>query len=74
MTKYTLKLEEKRIKEALNKIYIEKTIERLEKLKKDINFSSYFDSDFFINKKHIKSLNELKKILLNLVDELQINK
>lgn len=74
LTKYTLKLEEKRIKEALNKIYIEKTIKRLEELKEDINFLSYFENDFFINKKRIKSLNKLKEILLNLVEELGINK
>lgn len=73
MNKYVLKLEGKKIKKALNKIYISKTFERLEQLERNSNFSKYFSNEFYINGKRIKEVNQLKKVILNLVNELKIN-
>lgn len=73
MRKYSLKLESEIIVKALNKIYEEKTFERLEKLKKDKNFINYFEQDFYINNHKIKSLTKLSKIIKKLIIDLKIN-
>lgn len=73
MRKYSLKLESKIIVKALNKIYEEKTFERLEKLKKDKNFINYFEQDFYINNHKIKNLTKLSKIIKELIIDLKIN-
>lgn len=49
LRKYSLKLEKEEIKESLKKLYIGKTNERLEKLRKDNKFFYYFKNSFKIN-------------------------
>lgn len=73
LNKYTLKLSNKEIKKILNKIYIEKTNDRLKQLEKDTQFSNYFKKDFYINKKQVKNLNEIREIIVKLVNKLEIN-
>ncbi|RHF69802.1 hypothetical protein DW663_12135 [Fusobacterium mortiferum] len=73
MKKYNLKLEGKEITKALNNIYLDKTIERLEKLKKDENFLKYFKKEFYINGKKIKNLVELTDVIRKLVFDLKLN-
>lgn len=73
MNKYILKLDNEKIKKALNKIYINKTFERLENLEKDNSFSKYFSNEFYINGKKVKEINSLKIIIVSLVNDLKIN-
>ena len=74
MKGYSLKINREDIKMALNNIYINKTIERLEKVRQDSNFSRYFEEEFYINNIKIKSLNKLKELIIELVEKLEINK
>lgn len=74
MKGYSLKINREDIKMALNNIYITKTIERLEKVRQDSNFSRYFEEEFYINNIKIKSLNKLKELIIELVEKLEINK
>ena len=74
MKGYSLKINRKDIEKALNNIYINKTIERLEKVKQDKNFSRYFEKEFYINNIKIESLNKLKRLIIELVEKLEINK
>lgn len=63
LKKYSLKLETQEIQESLKKLYIDKTNKRLEKLKKDINFSYYFENTFKVNEITYPSLNNIIKKL-----------
>ena len=74
MKGYSLKINREDIEKALNNIYINKTIERLEKVKQDKNFSRYFEKEFYINNIKIESLNKLKRLIIELVEKLEINK
>ena len=74
MKGYSLKINREDIEKALNDIYINKTIERLEKVKQDKNFSRYFEKEFYINNIKIESLNKLKRLIIELVEKLEINK
>lgn len=74
MKVYSLKINREDIEKALNNIYINKTIERLEKVKQDKNFSRYFEKEFYINNIKIESLNKLKRLIIELVEKLEINK
>lgn len=74
MKGYSLKINREDIEKALNNIYINKTIERLEKVKQDKNFSRYFEKGFYINNIKIESLNKLKRLIIELVEKLEINK
>lgn len=74
MKGYSLKINKEDIKRALNNIYINKTIERLEKLRQDKNFSKYFEEEFYINNIKIESLSKLKELVIKLVEKLEINK
>lgn len=74
MKGYSLKINKEDIKRALNNIYINKTIERLTKVKQDRNFSRYFEEEFYINNIKIESLSKLKELVIKLVEKLEINK
>lgn len=74
MKGYSLKINREDIEKALNNIYINKTIERLGKLMRDKNFSKYFEEEFYINNIKIESLNKLKRLIIELVEKLEINK
>lgn len=77
--KYKLKLSKEKIDLALQKIYVDKTIQRLELLKKDKEFISFFEGEITINGKKYQNLEKIikkipevvKKKLLN-IDELTI--
>lgn len=71
-SKYKLEDSKEKIKEALNKIYLEKTIQRLLELKKDINFSKYIENDYKINAKECMSLMKITNILPTLIDKFKI--
>lgn len=73
MKKYSLKLKKEEIEKALNNMYLNKTIERWEKLKKDENFLRYFKEEFCINGRKIKNLIELSDIIKRLIIRLKIN-
>lgn len=74
MKGYSLKINKEDIKRALNNIYINKTIERLTKVKQDRNFSRYFEEEFYINNIKIERLSKLKELVIKLVEKLEINK
>lgn len=61
------------LKESLESMYIDKTILRLNKIKEQNNFKTFFDNPIIINDKTYKSLNEYIKILPNLIYEVLIN-
>lgn len=63
LKKYSLKLESKEIKESLKKLYIIKTKERLNKLKKNSKFLCYFEKKFKINGTIYPPLNDFIKKL-----------
>lgn len=65
LKKYTLNLDKISLKKALEKIYVGKTLERLEKLKQNPNFKEYFLKNFKINNKIYKPLT---KIIENMND------
>lgn len=52
-----------KIKEALEEMYLTKTITRLQTLQKDKHFKNFFDSPINVNGKQYKSLNEIIDIL-----------
>lgn len=71
-SKYKLEDSKEKIKGALNKIYLEKTIQRLLELKKDINFSKYFENDYKINAQECISLMKVINILPLLIGKFKI--
>lgn len=55
-------------KDAIYKIYVKKTIDRLNKINKSKDFSNFFKDEIIINGKKYKSLTEYLKILPELVE------
>ena len=55
-------------------MYNNKTLERLNELEKDPNFSAFFEGDLVINNKKFKSLNYYKTQIEKLVGEIILSK
>lgn len=63
------KLSDGNIREALEEIYLTKTIQRLMSLKEDKKFTAFFHNCFSVNGIRYKSLNEICEILKKLIPE-----
>lgn len=61
------KVEDSSIKDSLEEMYLNKTIERLDKLKNDKRFTPFFESEFEINGIMYKSLNDILEIIKKIV-------
>lgn len=61
------------IKKSLELVYLDKTIQRLNKLKSNDFFKKYFEQPFYINKTKYKSLNEIIDILKVEIPKLLFN-
>ncbi len=61
------------IKRSLELVYLDKTIQRLNKLKSNVFFRKYFEQPFYINKNKYKSLNEIIDILKIEIPKLLFN-
>ncbi|WP_455631050.1 hypothetical protein [Megamonas sp.] len=70
MEQYKLVPTEKEVKEALYNIYLEKTYNRLEKLKTEERFKCFFNKHIIINGMEYNSLNYYMNILPNLIDKI----
>lgn len=57
--KYKLEIENEKLNQTLHTLYVKKTIERLNQLKSDPMFKSYFNDKIKINGKLYSSLNEI---------------
>lgn len=68
-TKYKLTLDKSKISKMLKEIYLNKTVSRLEELKKDMNFRSYFEEEVYINNKKCPSLNIVLEKLNSILEE-----
>lgn len=58
------------IKEALEDIYLTKTLQRFEKLKSDERFCAFFNQSIMVNGKKYKSLSDISEILKKVVPEM----
>ena len=63
------KLKDKKIKESLNEMYLEKTIKRLNLLKQNKQFQVFFDKQICINGVKYKSLNDIVEILKEIIPQ-----
>lgn len=61
------KVIDENIKPSLEDMYLTKTIQRFDKLKKDERFIEFFDKAFFINGRKYKSLNEIVDVLKEMI-------
>lgn len=66
--KYKLNLPKDEIDSALRKIYLDKTIDRLNNLREDETFTPFFTNKITINGKVYPSLNEIMDQLPNIID------
>ncbi len=64
------KVKDKNIKPSLEDIYLKKTIQRFEKIKKDKRFQKYFDNPIKVNGTYYKSLNSIIEILSSIIPKL----
>lgn len=58
------------IKEALEDIYLTKTLQRFEKMKSDERFCAFFNQSIMVNGKKYKSLSDISEILKKVVPEM----
>lgn len=65
--KYTVKSE--KIIPALEEMYLTKTIQRFDKLKKDDRFSNFFEKSITVNENKYINLNEIIKLLNKIIPE-----
>lgn len=66
--RYTVK-DDVKIKKALKSMYLDKTIDRLNKLKSDKRFNQFFSSVINVNGEIYKSLDEVEDILKQVIPE-----
>ena len=69
--RYTVKGE--KILPALEEIYLVKTLERLDSMKKNFKFSAFFTNDIYVNGKKYPSLNDLREILRKFIPKILYN-
>lgn len=62
MEKYHV-IDESRIRASLVEMYVDKTMKRMEDMRKDVTFANYFNSNIVINGNKYCSLNQLEEIL-----------
>lgn len=66
--RYTVK--DKNIIPSLEDMYLTKTLQRLERMKKDERFTKFFDHPISVNGKNYKSLGEIVTVIKNVVPEM----
>lgn len=71
--KFKLQLPKTEIDSALKNIYVNKTLERFEKLKNDPNFSSFFNDKIVINSVEYPNLSEISNVLPEIVEKYLLN-
>ena len=64
------KVSDKNIILSLEDMYLKKTIQRFEEMKKDKRFKRYFENPIKVNGIYYKSLNSIEKILNNIIPKL----
>ena len=73
MGKFTVKGERNQFETALRDIYLQKTFDRLDMMRNEPDFHSFFEHTITINGKEYRSLNEYLKMLPQLIEELVVN-
>lgn len=58
------------IKSALEDMYLTKTLQRLDKLRSNVLFKSFFDKTITVNGREYKSLNQVMRILENVIPQM----
>lgn len=72
MGKFTVTGERIQFEAALRDIYLQKTFDRLDMMRNELDFHSFFENTITINGKEYRSLNEYLKILPQLIEKLVV--
>lgn len=72
MGKFTLTGERIQFEAALRDIYLQKTFDRLDMMRNEPDFHSFFENTIIINGKEYRSLNEYLKMLPQLIEKLVV--
>jgi len=72
MREYSLNLKNEEVVSSINEMYLNKTVDRLEMLRNDVNFKEFFNNNILINNKEYKSLSYYLNNLKNLLNEYNI--
>lgn len=70
--KFKVEVNKKEVNETLNKMYIDKTIKRLDELREDKNFEAFFDNKIIINGKKYESIDYYIKHIPKLIEEFDV--
>ena len=73
MGKFTVTGERIQFEAALRDIYLQKTFDRLDMMRNEPDFHSFFENTITINGKEYRSLNEYLKMLPQLIEKLVVN-
>ena len=73
MGKFIVTGERNQFESALRDIYIQKTFNRLDMMRNEADFHSFFENTITINRKEYRSLNEYLKMLPQLIEKLVVN-
>lgn len=72
MGKFTVTGERIQFEAALRDIYLQKTFDRLDMMRNEPDFHSFFENTITINRKEYRSLNEYLKMLPQLIEKLVV--
>ena len=72
MGKFTVTGERIQFEAALRDIYLQKTFDRLDMMRNELDFHSFFENTITINGKEYRSLNEYLKMLPQLIEKLVV--
>lgn len=73
MGQFTVTGERNQFETALRDIYLQKTFDRLDMMRNELDFHSFFENTITINGKEYCSLNEYIKMLPELIEKLVVN-
>ena len=73
MGQFTVTGERNQFETALRDIYLQKTFDRLDMMRNEPDFHSFFENTITINGKEYRSLNEYIKMLPELIEKLVVN-
>lgn len=73
MGKFTVTGERIQFEAALRDIYLQKTFDRLDMMRNELDFHSFFENTITINGKEYRSLNEYIKMLPQLIEKLVVD-
>lgn len=73
MGKFTVTGERIQFEAALRDIYLQKTFDRLDMMRNEPDFHSFFENTITINRKEYRSLNEYLKMLPQLIEKLVVD-